>query len=40
MARVRESGVYVIKNEVTGQEYVGSSVDLDHRKYCHFRPSL
>lgn len=30
------SGIYLIKNELTGQRYVGQSIDLDKRKERHF----
>lgn len=33
----RQSGVYAIKNVVTGKCYVGSSVDLQCRRRVHFR---
>lgn len=32
-----QSGIYAIKNAVTGKAYVGSSVDLARRKRTHFR---
>ena len=37
MARI--SGVYEIVNKITGEYYIGSSVDLDSRKKQHFRES-
>lgn len=33
----RQSGVYSIKNVVTGKSYVGSSVDMQCRRRVHFR---
>lgn len=31
-----EAGVYVIKNNVNGKQYVGSSIDLHMRRIQHF----